>query len=189
MAIAFGQAISVAVLGLTINLASAWLLRDEDHAHSHDHNLKAAYVHVLADALTSVLAIVALLGGSLYGLNWLDPAMGIVGAVVVGRWALGLLRTTSRVLLDHRVEEDIHTQILSRIEADGQVRVRDLYVWNVGPRRLAAHVTLEDMTPRPPEHYKTLMGQAADLDRVTVEVHACPDPGQTDPTCAKAKHD
>ena len=187
--IAFGQAIFVAVLGLAVNLASAWLLRDEDHAHSHDHNLKAAYMHVLADALTSILAIFALLGGRLYGLNWLDPVMGIVGALVVGRWALSLLRETASVLLDHRASGDIHADILRRIESDNRVRVRDLYVWNVGPRRMAAHLTVEDTSPRPPEHYKAIMAEVPDLNRITVEVHACPCPaeGQSQ-TCPEPGH-
>lgn len=175
--ITFGPAILVAVLGLAVNLVSAWWLRDEDHAHSHDHNLKAAYMHVLADALTSILAIFALLGGKLYGLGWLDPAMGIVGALVVGRWALGLLRETARVLLDHRADQDVHADILRRVEQEA-VRVRDLYVWNVGPRRLAAHLTVEDSAPRPPEFYKDLLAGAAHLERVTVEVHACPCPAE-----------
>jgi cation diffusion facilitator family transporter len=176
--IAFGPATFVAVLGLTVNLVSAWWLRDEDHAHSHDHNLKAAYMHVLADALTSILAILALLGGKFYGLGWLDPVMGVVGALVVGRWALGLLRQTARVLLDHRVDESLHADIQGRIERDGQIRVRDLSVWNVGPRRLAAHVTVEDAAPRPPEFYKGLLADVPHLDRITVEIHACPCPAE-----------
>jgi cation diffusion facilitator family transporter len=176
--ISFGPAILVAVIGLTVNLLSAWWLRDEDHSHTHDHNLKAAYMHVLADALTSVLAIFALLGGRLYGLNWLDPIMGLVGAVIVGRWAVGLLRQTARVLLDHRADNALHEDIVRRMEQDGRIRVRDLYVWNVGPRRMAAHVTLEDRVPRPPEHYKGLLASVPHLDRVTVEVHPCPCPAE-----------
>lgn len=178
VAISFGPAILVAVLGLAVNLVSAWWLRDEDHAHSHDHNLKAAYIHVLADALTSILAIFALLGGKLYGLNWLDPVMGIVGALVVGRWAIGLLRETARVLLDHRADQGVHADILRRVEQKGEVRVRDLYVWNVGPRALAAHLTVEDTVPRPPEYYKELVAEVAHLEHVTVEVHACPCPAE-----------
>ncbi len=189
VSIAFGQAIAVALLCLAVNLASAWLLRDEDHAHSHDHNLKAAYIHVLADALTSILAILALLGGRIYGLNWLDPVMGIVGALVVGRWALGLLRETARVLLDHRVGGDLHADILRRIETDGQTRVRDLFIWNVGPRRMAAHLTVEDSAPRPPEHYKNIMAEVSGLERITVEVHACPCPAEgPTQTCPEAGH-
>ena len=176
--ISFGPATLVAVIGLTVNLVSAWWLRDEDHSHAHDHNLKAAYMHVLADALTSVLAIFALLGGRFWGLAWLDPVMGIVGALVVGRWALGLLRQTARVLLDHRADPVLHDDILRRLENGGAVKVRDLYVWNVGPRRLAAHVTVEDAAPRPPEFYKELIAEVPHLERVTVEVHSCPCPAE-----------
>ena len=177
--ISFGPATLVAILGLAINLISAWWLRDEDHIHSHDHNLKAAYIHVLADALTSILAIFALLGGKYYGLTWLDPVMGMVGAVVVGRWAVGLLRETARVLLDHRADQSLHADILRRIEQGGDIRVRDLYVWNVGPRRLAAHVTVEDSAPRPPEYYKGLVAEVEHLEHLTVEVHSCPCPAET----------
>jgi len=187
--ISFGPAILVAVLGLAVNLISAWWLRDEDHAHSHDQNLKAAYIHVLADALTSILAIFALLGGKLYGLGWLDPVMGIVGALVIGRWALSLLRETARVLLDHRADQGVHTDILRRVEQDGQVRVRDLSVWSVGPRRLAAHLTVEDAAPRPPEFYKDLVAGVVHLEHVTVEIHSCPCPAEGgDQACPENGH-
>lgn len=187
--ISFGPATLVAVLGLAINLISAWWLRDEDHVHSHDHNLKAAYMHVLADALTSILAIFALLGGKYYGLNWLDPVMGIVGALVIGRWAIGLLRETAWILLDHRADKDLHADILRRIEEAGEVRVRDLYVWNVGPRRLAAHITVEDAAPRPPEYYKDLLAEVAHLEHITVEVHSCPCPAEgQNQICPEADH-
>jgi cation diffusion facilitator family transporter len=135
-------------------------------------------MHVLADALTSVLAIFALLGGRLYGLGWLDPVMGLVGAVIVGRWAIGLLRQTARVLLDHRADKDLHEDILRRLEESGRIRVRDLAVWHVGPYRMATHVTLEDRDPRPPEHYKNLLATIPHLSHVTVEVHPCPCPAE-----------
>jgi cation diffusion facilitator family transporter len=187
--ISFGPAILVAVIGLAVNLVSAWWLRDEDHSHAHDHNLKAAYLHVLADALTSVLAILALLGGKLLGLGWLDPLMGLVGAFVVGRWALGLLRQTARILLDHRADEGLHADIVRRIEKEDGTKVRELYVWNVGPRRLAAHLTVEDTAPRPPEHYKGLIAEVAHLDRVTVEIHSCPCPAEDSAhACPEYRH-
>ncbi|GAB1409685.1 CDF family Co(II)/Ni(II) efflux transporter DmeF [Desulfovibrionales bacterium] len=172
--IAFWQAIFVAVLGLVINMVSAWLLRDKDDTHAHDHNLKAAYIHVLADALTSVLAIVALLGGAWYGLNWLDPLMGIVGAVVVGKWALGLLKDTSHILLDRRIETEAHATAYALVQAEDGVRVRDLSIWNIGPRRHAARLAVEDFTPRPPEYYKDLLRGLPNIDQVMVEVYACP---------------
>ena len=187
--ISFGPAALVAVLGLAINLISAWWLRDEDHAHSHDHNLKAAYLHVLADALTSILAIFALLGGKYYGLTWLDPVMGMVGGAVVGRWAVGLLRDTAGVLLDRRAPESLHADMQRRIEKDGDVRVRELNIWNVGPRRLAAHVTVEDAAPRPPEYYKELVAGMEHLEHFTVEVHACPCPAENvDKSCPERGH-
>jgi Co/Zn/Cd efflux system component len=146
-------------------------------------------MHVLADALTSILAIFALLGGKLWGLGWLDPVMGIVGAVVIGRWAVGLLRQTSRVLLDHRADAGLHADIMRRIEGGDGVRVRDLYVWNVGPRRLAAHLTLEDTTPRPPEYYKDLLSEVPHLDRITVEIHPCPCPAESGSgSCPESGH-
>lgn len=172
----FTGATVVAVLGLMVNLASAWFLRDEDHSHSHDHNLKAAYIHVLADALTSVTAIVALLGGRFLGWVWLDPLMGVVGSLVVGRWAYGLLKDTGKVLLDHTVERALLDELKSRVEKPGGVTVREMNAWTIGPRRMALVVTLEDASPRPPEYYKSLLSGVEGLDRVTVEVHPCPCP-------------
>lgn len=172
--IAFWQAIFVAVLGLVINIVSAWLLRDKDDTHAHDHNLKAAYIHVLADALTSVLAIVALLGGAWYGLNWLDPLMGIVGAAVVGRWAWGLLKDTGHILLDHKIDDKVHSAVCALVQAENGVHVRDLSIWNVGPRRHVARLTVEDTQLRPPQYYKELLHGVHDIEQVMVEVHACP---------------
>ncbi len=169
--IAFGWATLVAVSGLAVNVASAWLLRDEDHSHAHDHNLRAAYVHVLADALTSVLAIVALLGGRYLGWVWLDPLMGVVGARVVGRWAYGLLIDTGKVLLDHSADPALAGELRRRLEAEGDVAVRDLAVWCVAPRGYACQIALRDAAPRPPEHYKDLLRGVEGLVRVVVEVH------------------
>lgn len=130
VAIDFAQATVVAVAGLAINLVSAWLLRDDHHHHdqdhkpAHDNNLRAAYLHVLADALTSVLAIVALVLGRFYGWHWADPVMGVLGALVIVRWSWRLMRTVGSVLLDAQsAEEDIAN------------RIRDLHVWQVGPGR------------------------------------------------------
>ena len=173
--IEYSQATLVAVLGLGVNLVSAWFLRDEDHSHAHDHNLKAAYLHVLADALTSVAAIVALLGGRYLGWAWLDPAMGLAGSLVVGRWAVGLVRETSRVLLDVSVEAPLLERMRDLLEAGG-AGVREVSAWRVGPRRIAAQITLEDALPRPPEHYKDLPAGIDGLERVSVEIHPCPCP-------------
>ena len=181
VAIRFNQAIGVAVVGLVVNLASSFILR-EDHRgpaelenhHHHDHNLRAAYLHVLADALTSLLAIVALNAGKFLGWMWMDPAMGIVGSVVIARWSYGLLRQTSAVLLDGEIGQKQCEAIRSLIEADGDNRVADLHVWRVGPSHLAAIVSIVTHDPRNPVHYKALLSERADLVHVTVEVHHCP---------------
>jgi len=156
VAIRFDCAIAVAVVGLVVNLASALILRDDYHDnaetrghHHRDHNLRAAYLHVLADALTSLLAIVALGTGKFLGWMWMDPVMGIVGSVVIARWSLGLLRQTSTVLLDGEVGAEQREAIRSLIEADGDSRVADLHVWRVGPSHLAAILSVVTHDPRP----------------------------------------
>jgi cation diffusion facilitator family transporter len=181
----FNEAIGVAVLGLLVNIISALLLQDHHvhvapddaherkHHHHHDHNLKAAYLHVLADALTSVLAIIALLSVKYFGWNWLDPVMGIVGAAVIARWSYGLLRETGPVLLDESIDEQYKTLIRQRIEDDADNRVTDLHVWRVGPVHYAVILSLVTQYPKPPEHYKALL---ADLDRlahITIEANQC----------------
>ncbi|WP_105381838.1 CDF family Co(II)/Ni(II) efflux transporter DmeF [Neorhizobium alkalisoli] len=192
----FDQAILVAVLGLGVNLASAWLLR-EDHHHSHrgahaihehegshhqhhhghdhghhaeDHNLRAAYLHVLADALTSVLAILALILGRIYGWNALDPLMGIVGGLVIARWSFGLIRVTAGVLLDARPDDDDLAGEIRRTVETEEDRIADLHVWQVGPGHHAAIVALITPKPRPPSFYKEKLRAIATLSHVTVEV-------------------
>jgi cation diffusion facilitator family transporter len=145
---------------------------DHVHASSHrDHNLRAAYLHVLADALTSVLAIVALVAGRSLGWTWMDPVMGIVGAVVIARWSWGLLRDTSAVLLDGEAEQTLRAAVVSAIEAGGDDRVADLHVWRVGPRHLAAIVSVVSGAPQPPTHYRARLARFPDLVHVTVEVN------------------
>jgi cation diffusion facilitator family transporter len=149
---------------------------DRDHHHGHsvhhrDHNLRAAYLHVLADALTSVLAIVALVAGRSLGWTFMDPVMGIVGAVVIARWSIGLLRDTSGVLLDGEVESARRAAIAAAVEAGGD-RVADLHVWRVGPRHLAAIVSVVTDAPRPPSAYRERLAGFPDLVHVTVEVNA-----------------
>jgi cation diffusion facilitator family transporter len=181
--ISFAQAIKVAAIGLAVNLASAWLLHDDHHhhghahAHGHDHshgatdnNLRAAYLHVLADALTSVLAIAALLLGSLYGWLWLDPAIGVVGALVIARWSWGLMRDAGGVLLDYvPADEDLPEEIRGLIEVDGDT-VNDLHVWQVGPGHHAAIVSLSSSAPKPLADYKARLAGIHDLSHVTIEV-------------------
>lgn len=184
-AIHFDEAILVAVVGLVINLISALLLRDRhdhhhDHSHQHDdhhlhhdHNLRAAYLHVLADALTSVLAIIALLAGKYYGWNWLDTAMGFVGATVILVWAWGLIGETSRVLLDQSVDEQYRQAVRDALEEDGECRVSDLHIWRLGASHLAAIVVIVTRFPKPPNHYKALLANFVYLDHITVEVNRC----------------
>lgn len=177
--IAFDQAIAVAVLGLLVNGASALILghrHEGDEAHHHDHNLRGAYLHVLADALTSLLAIFALLTGKFYGLVWMDPIMGVVGAVLVTRWSVGLLRSTVSVLLDKEAPDHIRRAIRESIEADSDNRVADLHVWSIGPSIYSVVVSVVASEPREPDHYKDLLPEGIGLVHRTVEVHRCPEP-------------
>lgn len=186
--IRFEEAIAVAVVGLAVNLLSVRLLgvdhhHGEYHAHadpdtaghgSHeDHNLKAAYLHVLADALTSVLAIVALLAGRVWGWIWLDALMGIVGGLVISRWAIGLLRETGHILLDGQAEEKLIAQIRAALENDADTRLADLHVWQVGANEAAAIISLVTHYPRPVEHYRSLMDAFPVLKHITIEVNPC----------------
>ena len=140
------------------------------HGHATDNNLRAAYLHVLADALTSVLAIVALTMGSLYGWNWLDPTMGIVGALVIARWSWSLIRDTGRVLLDYvSEEEDLPEEIRAAIET-GSDRITDLHVWQLGPGHLAAILSIRSSDPLEPAAYRARLSHIHDLSHLTVEV-------------------
>jgi len=161
---------------------------DHEHEHEHDHhhghahgrpdnNLRSAYVHVLADAVTSVLAIVALLGGRFLGWVWLDAVMGVVGALVIARWSLALLRETGRVLLDGELPATRREAIARAIESAGDARVADLHVWRVGPRHLAAIVSVVTTRPREPDYYRSLLTAFGDLAHVTVEVNGVAGPG------------
>jgi cation diffusion facilitator family transporter len=185
VAIIFDQAIAIAVVGLAVNLASAWLLRDshadhphhsgDNHRHGHhhhrDHNLAAAYAHVLADALTSVLAIVALLAGRFFGWVWMDAAMGLVGAAIIAWWAAGLLVSSGAILLDTVPDRQLAIQLRHRLEQGGD-RVVDLHLWRLGPGHLALVASVVSDHPQPPEAYKARLAGCAGLSHVTVEVHA-----------------
>jgi len=180
--IRFNEAIAVAVIGLAVNLISAYLLRGRHH-HSHDpgaghgrhrdHNLRAAYLHVLADALTSVLAIVALITGKAFGWVWMDPIMGIVGALIISRWSYGLLIDTGKVLLDRDVNEETVAEIRSIIESDSDNRVADLHVWRVGSHHLSAIIAIVTHYPKSPDHYKKLLSDYNEMAHVSVEVNPC----------------
>jgi cation diffusion facilitator family transporter len=201
VAIHFREAIPIAVLGLFVNLASAWLLRDEHHhaheharggahghghdhaphdhnahgrsAHGHDINLRAAYIHVLADALISILAIGGLSAAWAFGWNILDPLVGLIGAVVIASWSLSLLRAAGCVLLDTVPDPDLARHIRSLMELDGD-RVCDLHVWQVGPGHLAVVASVVSAAPQAPAVYKARLAGLTGLSHVTVEVHASP---------------
>lgn len=178
--IKFNEAIFVAVIGLIVNIVSAFLLQDHDHhehssggRHHRDHNLKAAYLHVLADAMTSVCAIVALLAGKALGWVWMDPVMGVAGAAVITKWSCGLLRDTSKILLDSNVDAKTVAAIRAAIEADADNRVSDIHIWQVGSQHLAVILSVVTHFPKPPEHYRQLLSCFAEIEHVTVEVNAC----------------
>jgi cation diffusion facilitator family transporter len=154
---------------------------DHDHGHDHshhehhdhhDHNLVSAYLHVLADALTSLLAIFALLAAKYFGLIWADPLMGIVGAILVARWSLGLLHSTSVVLLDRQGPDDVRETIRRRIENDGGNRVVDLHIWAIGPKMYSVIVAIVANDPRDPDYYKRLIPSGLGIVHTVVEVHA-----------------
>lgn len=181
-AIQFDQALVVAVVGLVVNLVSALMLtghhdhghdHHHQHGHHHDHNLRAAYLHVVADALTSVLAIVALIAGKMYGLTWMDPLMGIVGALIITRWSYGLLRDTAGILLDRKSGAEIQMAVKKVIEGDSDDRIADLHIWHVNASEMAAIVSIVTHAPQPPEHYKARLSDISGLAHVTVEVQIC----------------
>ena len=179
-AIHFNEALAVAVLGLVVNIICAFLLYgnhggSHSHTHHHDHNIRGAYLHVLADALTSILAIIALLFGKYLGWNWLDPFMGIVGAVLITRWSYGLLLDTSSILLDKNITIEKRKDIINTIESDSDNRVSDIHVWKVGPADYAAMISLVTHFPKSSEHYKNLLSKYEELSHITIEIHHCED--------------
>jgi cation diffusion facilitator family transporter len=189
--IVFNQAIFVAVLGLLVNGACVFILGIDDHGHDHhhgeseshshtghehhDHNLKSAYLHVMADALTSVLAIFALLAAKYFGFIWMDPAMGIVGGILVARWSYSLLGSTSAVLLDRQASKHLQTQIRQLIEVDQDTQITDLHVWSIGPKIYSAQITVVGNDPLSPTEYKALIPKSLGLVHVSVEIHAYSD--------------
>jgi cation diffusion facilitator family transporter len=199
--IAYVEAITVAVLGLAVNAACAWLLtradpahahashphaehdhspaRAHDHAHAahahphHDHNYRAATLHVLADALTSVLAIVALAAGLWWGLGRLDPIVALAGGVLIARWALRVLRDSARALVDASPDTALRDAVRGAIETDGDARLADLHVWQVGPRAWSAVLCVVADRPLAPDVYHARLRSLAGLQHVTVEVNQC----------------
>lgn len=212
----FNEAIFVAVLGLSVNVLSAFLLKDHhshdhghphthhnhsehsheqdhddhsacDHSHGHDehgheskqshgghdHNLRAAYFHVLADALTSVLAIAALLFGKYMGLTWLDPLMGIVGAIIISRWAWGLIQQTSPILLDGGVQASLQRKVKQAIEAVPDHQVADLHIWRVSADHHAIMVSIVSHSPKEASYFNALLASFPELSHITIELHTC----------------
>jgi cation diffusion facilitator family transporter len=195
--IAYGEAIAVATLGLCVNVASALMLRDShdhhhghahahdddddhdhhhqhqhDHSHVRDNNFRAAYVHVLADAATSVLAIAALVIAKYSGWAWADPAVGIVGSIVIASWAYTLIRAAGGVLLDVSADKNLTRVIRARLETRGD-RVTDLHLWQLGPGHRAAVISLVSNDPLPPSRYKRRLTGLRGLSHVTIEVETC----------------
>jgi cation diffusion facilitator family transporter len=192
--IAFTQAGGIAVVGLLVNLASAWLLRhdhahdqdhdhdheehDHDHAeHGHDHgqhsdaNLRAAYMHVMADALTSVLAIAGLLAGRFFGWIWMDAVIGILGAIVITHWSIGLARNAARSLLDSHDDQPLEDAVRERLlSADPNLQVRDLHLWRIGPGHYSLVVSLHAAQPLTPGQYKARLADLKSISHVIVEV-------------------
>ena len=187
----YNQAIAIAIVGLLVNLVSAWLLKGghhhghehghhdhghghEDHAHHghHDLNLRSAYMHVLADAATSVLAIIALFGGKLWGISWLDPVMGLVGAVLVSVWAYSLLRDTGRVLLDAEMNVPVVAEIREVIAASPvKAQICDLHVWRVGKGKFACILSLATDNDASPEYFKQQLNIHEELVHISIEIN------------------
>ena len=176
----FNEAIAIACVGLLVNLGCAVLLADRHHesddgsSHHEDLNLRAAYLHVLADAFTSVLAITALTGGKFFGWTWLDPVVGIVGSGVVFSWAYTLLRDTSGILLDRTPSSsDLPEKIRRTVESDGDSLVTDLHVWQVGIGKFAAIVSVVAHEPKNSDHYRSLLREHEQLVHLTIETQHC----------------
>lgn len=189
----YQEAIFVAAIGLAVNIVCAMILGNAHHDHSHNHheqethdhshphhhdlNLKSAYVHVIADAATSVLAIIALVGGLFYGWSWLDPVMGILGAILVGSWAKNLLIETGKVLLDREMDHPVVNEIrevIESLEKSDETRIADLHVWRVGKEAYACALSLvthsQTLTP---EQVRAQLQQHEEIVHTTIEIHRC----------------
>jgi len=190
LSIHYNQALFVAILGLVVNLICAFILNVDDHSHEHVHhhhedeqhhhehkhhdlNLKSAYLHVVADAFTSVLAIIALLGAKYFEFNWLDPFMGIVGAGLILRWSFYLLKDTGFILLEREMDDPIVNEIKNEIESDGDSKVSDLHIWKVAQNKYACIVSLVTGKKYSIEEYKTRLSKVHELAHITVEINRC----------------
>jgi len=201
LAIHYNEALWVAIIGLVVNLICATILNmgHHSHSHSHDHshdhsddhslghdhsayhshpahddlNLKSAYMHVIADALTSVFAIIAILGAKYFMLNWLDPLMGIVGALLIARWAALLLKDSAGILLDHETESPLLNEIREMIESDGDTRISDLHVWRVADNKYACIVALVTAKKYSTDDYRKRLENIHELAHITIEINEC----------------
>jgi len=203
VAIGFDAALMVAVIGLLVNLLSAWLLREQhdhghghghghgehahDHSHEHEHasggkdlNRHAAFIHVLTDALTSVAAIIALLGGKFFGWGWLDPVMGIVGALVILVWARGLLRDTAKALLDREMDDPLVHRVREALQDVPDTEVTDLHLWRVGRSQYSCILSLVTHQAHTADHYKAALQGFPQLVHITVEVNRCDESAHLD---------
>jgi cation diffusion facilitator family transporter len=192
--IQYNQAIFIAVIGLIVNGVSMVILGEKNHVHDHDHedhhhedhqhahggsgddhNLKAAYLHVLTDAMTSILAIVALLAAKYFNLVWMDPLMGIVGAFLVIRWSVGLIQGTTKVLLDHQGPMEVQKRITEILENYKDTKVSDLHIWSIGPGIYSSEITVVTKHPDSPSKYKEMIPHNSGIVHTTVEVHRYPE--------------
>jgi len=190
LSIHYNQALLVAILGLLVNLICAIVLTVDDHSHEHLHhheghehshhehkhddlNLKSAYLHVVADAFTSILAIVALLGAKYFKFNWLDPFMGIVGAGLIIRWSYYLLKDTGFILLEREMDDPVADEIRNAIESDGDSKISDLHIWKVAQNKYACIVSLVTGKRYSIEEYKTRLSKVHELEHITVEINKC----------------
>lgn len=178
----YDQAIIIAFIGLLVNLACAWLLKDghhhhgsHDHSHGHHHhdmNLRAAYIHVITDAATSVLAIIALISGKFWGAAWLDPVMGIVGAILVSIWAYGLIRDSGKILLDAEMDAPVVQEIKEVIEQSPvKAKISDLHVWRVGKEKYACILGLVTSENISPDYFRNLLSIHEELVHITIEIN------------------
>ena len=177
--ISYDQALPVAFVGLVVNLLSIRLLHvgnghshGDGHGHEHDHNLKAAYAHVVVDAMTSVLAILALLAGKYLQWWFMDPIVGIIGAVIIAQWSFALIRNALEMLLDRQPSSAMLNEINDKITSDGDSQIADLHLWHVAPGRLAAIVSIVTHENRNVEEYKGRLGSLG-LSHVTIELNHC----------------
>jgi len=191
--ISFDEAIPIACLGLAVNVASVLLLGGGGHQHAHDHhahahggehehahehahaaahrdnNMRAAVIHVLADAAVSVLVIIGLLFGRFLGWSWMDPVVGLCGAFVILTWSYSLVRDTGSILLDMTPDRGMAQRMRAMLEADGD-RLTDLHLWRLGPGHLGAILSIATQTQRGPQYYQALLGRFHDLSHVTVQI-------------------